>query len=119
MIPGDHELLASWLAQPHVRATEWEEHDPKDVVSDFPIGDDDPTIYSIVMEDDRPVAMIQDYLIDDYPEWQNDVAVADTAGAVGIDYLIGEPDSVGRGLGPMLITSMLPGSGPAIRTPRL
>ncbi|HEX2153004.1 MAG TPA: GNAT family N-acetyltransferase [Acidimicrobiia bacterium] len=110
MTRTDLDLLARWLGEPHVTRTEWNEHDPDDVEEDFgpSIEGDDPTALWIVLEGSRPVGLIQDYRIGDYPEWLSDLnMIADAAEAIGIDYLIGEPDAVGRGLGESMIRDHL------------
>ena len=47
--------------------------------------------------------MIQTYAVADYPEWQ---AIDEAEpGAAGVDLLIGEPDAIGRGLGPAALSA--------------
>ena len=59
--------------------------------------------------DGRPAGVVQRYLIDDYPEWLEALAPAlDAHHGAGIDYFIGEPDLVGRGIGPAMIRSFVP-----------
>src|SRR6478735_2099374 len=54
--------------------------------------------------DRREAGVAQRYLIDEEPEWCDALAVAlDASGMAGIDYLIGEPDLVGEGIGPAMI----------------
>jgi aminoglycoside 6'-N-acetyltransferase len=46
--------------------------------------------------------MIQTYHVADHPEWRELVQVGDDV--AGIDLLIGEPNLVGRGLGPRVLS---------------
>ncbi len=54
-----------------------------------------------IVVDGRAAGFIQTYLVSDYPEWDEVVQVGD--GVAGVDLLIGEPDLVGRGLGPEVL----------------
>ena len=102
----DLPMLARWLAQPHVQR--WWQHAsaPEAVEADFGPSVDgaDPTEVLIVAEGGRPVGLVQRYRIGDHPQWHDALAVVDaSADAVGIDYLIGEPDATGRGMGTAMI----------------
>ncbi|HEY5891438.1 MAG TPA: GNAT family N-acetyltransferase [Acidimicrobiia bacterium] len=102
----DLPLLAEWLSRPHVRETEWGTHRPRDVDADFGISihGNDKTNLWLFNDDDEPTGMIQDYVLGDNPEWLADLRdIQPDPGAIGIDYLIGEPDRIGRGLGPRMI----------------
>jgi aminoglycoside 6'-N-acetyltransferase len=53
--------------------------------------------------------MIQRYLLADEAEWWPAFdGICDVSNAAGIDYLIGEPDLVGRGIGSAVIASFSP-----------
>ena len=103
---SDLPSLAAWLSRPHV-ALWWRE--PFDLVSVEqnygPLAEGvDPTEGFIVHFGDRPIGYVQRYLIDEHPEWRETIRGAlGHAGGIGIDYLIGEPDLVGRGVGRRLI----------------
>jgi len=56
----------------------------------------DPARLFVIEEDGRPVGFIQCYRHADEPDWDRAVGIP---AAAGIDYLIGEPDRVGYGLG--------------------
>jgi aminoglycoside 6'-N-acetyltransferase len=45
--------------------------------------------------------MIETYLVSDHPDWEEVVRVG--PGVAGVDLLIGEPDLIGRGLGPAIL----------------
>jgi aminoglycoside 6'-N-acetyltransferase len=112
MSRDDLPLLHSWLLQPHVTAW-W-----RDVPAGFAtveaeygpcIDGDDPTELFAIEYDGRPVGMIQRYLIADEPEWWPVFdEICDVSNAAGIDYLIGEPDAVGRGVGSAVIAAFSP-----------
>ncbi len=110
LTPDDLPLLAEWLSHPHVRETEWGIHSPLNVDADFGIsiyGDDKANLWLLV-ESGQPSGMIQDYVLGDNPEWLLDLRdIAPDPRTIGIDYLIGDPDRVGRGLGPRMITDFV------------
>jgi aminoglycoside 6'-N-acetyltransferase len=99
----DLPLLLHWLVQPHV--SEWWRDEPADIESVADkygpcIDGDDPTELFVIESGNRPIGMIQRYLMADEPEWSQAFAgIAEVADAAGLDYLIGEPDAVGHGLG--------------------
>jgi aminoglycoside 6'-N-acetyltransferase len=105
----DLPMLAQWLGEPHVR--EWWRGEPTDVRSveakyGACIDGDDPTELFVIAESGQPIGMIQRYLIDDEPEWASVFdGIVDVSAAAGIDYLIGVPDAVGRGLGTAAISA--------------
>lgn len=100
----DLPLLVRWQSSPH--AARWW-LDPSDIESITAkhaprIRGEQRTEVFIIELGRRPIGLIQRYRHADYPYWDRAVGVAD---AVGIDYYIGEPDLVGRGLGSMVIAS--------------
>jgi aminoglycoside 6'-N-acetyltransferase len=106
----DMPRLAIWLNHPHVSRW-WRE--PSDLVSVEqnygPLaGGPDPTEGFIVHFDGRAIGYIQRYLIDEHPDWHETIRHAlGRADGIGIDYLIGEPDLVGRGVGRRLISQFV------------
>jgi aminoglycoside 6'-N-acetyltransferase len=108
---ADLPLLARWLAAPHVSM--WWRQEPSNLAEVEAkygpcIDGDDPTELFVVSVAARPVGMIQRYLIADEPEWARVFAgITDVSAAAGIDYLIGEPDMVGRGVGTATITGFV------------
>lgn len=105
----DFPLLISWLEQPHV--ARWWNHETsvEAVRRDFgpAVRGAEPSEELVVQVDGRPVGLVQRCRLGDYSEYLAEVAtVIDVpAGAMTIDYLIGEPQLVGRGLGPQVIRS--------------
>jgi aminoglycoside 6'-N-acetyltransferase len=55
----------------------------------------------VILEEERPVGMIQTYRVGDYPEWGE--LIGAEPDAAGVDLFVGEPDAVGRGLGPEIL----------------
>jgi aminoglycoside 6'-N-acetyltransferase len=106
----DFPQLQDWLSRPHVE-TWWRE--PCDLASiearyGPSIDGDDRTEVFIIDRDDRPIGLIQWYLIDDNPDWKAALAPAvDIDRAAGIDYFIGDLELIGQGLGPRIIDRFL------------
>jgi aminoglycoside 6'-N-acetyltransferase len=109
---ADLPMLHEWLLRPHV--SEWWRDVPRDfatVEAEYGacIDGDDPTELFVISTDARPVGMIQRYLIADEPAWWPAFAlICAVSNAAGIDYLIGEPDLVGRGVGSAVIAAFSP-----------
>lgn len=99
----DLPLVARWLREEHVQEW-WKDPSAPDGVREkyLPrILGDDPTDVFVVVADGQNVGIIQSYRISDYPGWVKTIAGSGVAfpSAAGIDYLIGERDLVGRGVG--------------------
>jgi len=109
---SDLPVLATWLARPHVRRWWRQPSDLATVEEDYgPLLDgSDLTEGFIVHLDGRPVGYVQRCLIEDDPESQHAIrtSVGD-AGGIGIDYLLGEPDLVGKGIGRAVIARFAAG----------
>jgi aminoglycoside 6'-N-acetyltransferase len=107
----DFDLLARWLAEPHV--ARWWAHDPSPEAIEDDFGDTvdglEPAKDFIVLDDDEPVGLIQFCLFHDYPEYVEEMEdvypVGEGAGS--IDYFIGDPARVGRGLGTRVIAAFV------------
>ena len=103
----DFPLLRSWLRQPHV--ARWWNHEtsPEAVERDFgpSARGEEPSEDFLALLDGRPVGIVQRCRVDDYPEDLDELGpVVDVPpGAVEIDYLVGEPELTGRGVGPRII----------------
>jgi aminoglycoside 6'-N-acetyltransferase len=63
-----------------------------------------PTRMWVVEVNGRSVGFVQDYRIGDYPDY---AVLGPDPEAVGVDYLIGEPAWVGRGLGPRMLSAWM------------
>jgi aminoglycoside 6'-N-acetyltransferase len=104
---SDLSVLATWLARPHVQRWWREPSDLASVEENYgPLLDgSDPTEGFMVHLSGRPIGYVQRYLIDDDPEWREAMRSSmQEGGGIGIDYLIGEPDLVGRGIGRDMIS---------------
>jgi RimJ/RimL family protein N-acetyltransferase len=104
----DFPLLACWLAAPHVLAW-WRDAltTAEELEREYgpPIDTVDPTRVFVFRVGETPVGMIQCYRHSDNPTWDRAV---DVPSAAGIDYLIGEADYCGRGVGPQVIAAFVP-----------
>jgi aminoglycoside 6'-N-acetyltransferase len=108
MTRADLPLLRWWLAQPHV--SRWWGSAPDEAAMEAEYGADldgaGHTEHHVILLGDRPIGHMQWYVIADYADWEQAIRVAiPTARTAGIDYLIGEPEMVGRGIGPMAISA--------------
>jgi len=100
---ADLPTVARWLAAPHVREW-WREPSSVEAVRAkyLPrIRGDVPTRVFIAGHGDEAIGLIQSYRIADHPEWADSLrsTVLELPDAVGIDYLVGDPCLVGRGIG--------------------
>lgn len=108
---GDFGLLARWLEAPHVH--EWWDHEtsPDALERDFgrAIDGDEPAEDYIAILDGSPIGIVQYSHFVDYPDYVDEMADVYPVGegAVSIDYLIGEPGSVGRGVGTAMIEAFV------------
>ncbi len=105
----DFELLATWLAAPHVWRWWHQEFSPEALERDFGPGlrGEEPGENLIAEIDGRPVAHLQRSLWSDYPDELAEISpwVDVPEGAATIDYLVGE--GVGLGIGPQVLTALV------------
>ena len=106
--PGDLPLLHRWLNTPHV--LEWWDNpgpSPEKVEADYlpTMQEGSTTRCYLILHGGVPIGFIQEYLIDDHPEYGRCVQVE--AGAAGVDLLIGEAAFVHRGLGAPILRRAL------------
>jgi len=104
---ADFPVLAGLLAEPHV--ARWWNHavDPEALERDFGASADgaEPSEDWLVLLADRPVGLIQYSRFDDYPEYRDELTpiLEVPAGSASIDYFLGDPSLIGRGLGTSMI----------------
>lgn len=107
----DFPLLRRWLAEPHV--ARWWNHETSEqaVLRDFgpAARGEEPCEDLLVSLAGRPFGLVQRYRLADYPEDVAEFApiIEVPERAMGLDYLIGEPQHIGRGLGPEMIRSVV------------
>jgi RimJ/RimL family protein N-acetyltransferase len=104
MTRGDLPAVARWRAADHVDRW-WHADGPATVegVTEKYGADIDgttPTRMWVVEANGRSVGFVQDYVISDHPEF---ALLTPDPDAIGLDYAIGEPEWVGRGLGTRLV----------------
>lgn len=110
---ADLPLLARWLAEPLV--ARWWAHDPsaEALERDFgpSIDGTDVTELLVAQLDGRPVGLVQRYPIAAYPDYVEELApvLPVPPGALSLDYLIGEPEARGRGVGARMIAAAVTG----------
>jgi aminoglycoside 6'-N-acetyltransferase len=105
MTAADLPMIGRWLLEPHV--SRWWSADPDDQLAEFDaaIAGRDPAYVLVVEDDRRPVGWAQWYRWADSPDEAPDYGA--TEHDFGIDYGIGEPADVGRGVGTELIAVLV------------
>lgn len=108
---ADLPLLRAWLERPHVARWWHHETSPEAVLRDFgpAIRGEEPSEDFVALLDGEPVGLVQRCRFADYPEYRDELAaVTDLPpGAITVDYLIGDPERTGLGLGTRLIAAMI------------
>ena len=110
---ADLPQLGRWLETPHVKRWWREPGDPEAVETAYgpAIDGSDPTELLVAELDGRPIGMIQRYRIGDNPDYRHALEPAGVpSAAAGLDYLIGEVEFTGRGIGPVLIAEASAGA---------
>jgi len=108
---ADFELLGGWLAEPVV--LRWWNHETTPAAIDRDFGGSvdgrEPTDVCVASFDDRPLGLTQRYSLAAYPEYVEELSpvLSVPPGALGIDYLIGDPELRGRGLGAAMIAAFV------------
>jgi aminoglycoside 6'-N-acetyltransferase len=102
---ADLGLLGQWLREPLVQR--WWAEDPDAVEARYgpSLAGTDPTALYLGVEDGVPFGFVQVYRFDDEPGYTAEVAALHPvpAGALSIDYLVGDAGHRGRGLGTALV----------------
>ncbi len=109
----DFGLLARWLAEPHVHR--WWYHDlgEEAVARDFGavLRGEEPAEDLLALVDGQPVGLVQRCRWEDWPDELEELVTGSAGridvppGALTVDYLIGPPEAIGRGLGPRVIAA--------------
>ncbi|MGJ0119372.1 GNAT family N-acetyltransferase [Williamsia sp. MIQD14] len=107
---ADFPLVARWLATPDVARWWNQDHDPASLEKQFgPVIDGETPAEDLVVEGDgEPIGLLQRCRIADFPDYVDELEPV--IGPVGpttftIDYLIGVPGLLGRGIGPAVIAA--------------
>jgi aminoglycoside 6'-N-acetyltransferase len=108
---ADFPLLSGWLSTTHV-ARWWDDDPSLDAIeSDYGgcVDGTEPAEVFIARCDGTAVGLIQRYRIAAYPQSLDDIAgiVEVPADAASIDYLVGPPYALGKGLGTAMIAAFV------------
>jgi len=106
---ADFPLLVRWLAEPLV-ARWWDDPATLAWVEEHfgpTVDGTDPTAVYLGLHDGEPFGLVQVYAFADEPESLAELSAvcAVPPGALSIDYLVGQPDARGRGLGAAMIAA--------------
>ena len=100
---ADLPLLGTWLDAPHV-ARWWQREDTSTYALAAYYGPaidgTDPSQLFLIVVDGTPVGFCETYLHADHPAWDRTIGLPNVA---GIDYLIGQSELCGKGLGTAII----------------
>lgn len=111
---ADFPRLCGWLAQSHVHRWWNHEYTLEAVERDFGPGlrGEEPGEDLLVFADGEPIGLVQRCRLTDYPEYLEDLVTLITIPpeAASLDYLIGDPERVGHGLGPAMLRAMIAGT---------
>lgn len=103
MTAADLDLVRAWLTEPHVAKWYLSGSTIEQEIADLEksVTDEEPTHALVVVEDGRDVGWCQWYRCMDYPEHAQ--AVGAEPNDIGLDYALGDPTRIGRGVGTALI----------------
>ena len=102
---ADLGLVEIWLRREHV--ARWWRDDIGEAIAEFRAGiaGTDAAEYFLIVVDGRPVGLIQTYLASDHPDW--DAVVRVGPAVAGVDLFVGEPELIGRGVGPRILAEFV------------
>jgi RimJ/RimL family protein N-acetyltransferase len=108
MTPDDLPVVRGWLGLPHVARWWLPDTTAEAEIAEYRqrvAGPPSATILLMATWDDVPIGWCQWYRWADYPA--EAAAMGARAGEIGIDYAIGDPAFVGRGVGTALIAALV------------
>jgi aminoglycoside 6'-N-acetyltransferase len=107
MTPDDLPLIEAWLTEPHVARWYLTGSSVEAELDDLrrAVAGSEPTHALVVLADGNEIGWCQWYRCHDYPE--HAVAVGAEPDDVGLDYAIGDPGYIGRGIGTELIAKLV------------
>jgi aminoglycoside 6'-N-acetyltransferase len=104
---ADFALLARWLAEPHVHRWWYHEFTTEAIERDFgdAIDGREAAEDYVALLDGEPIGVVQYCRFREYPEYVDDMSEVYPVddGAVSIDYFVGDPSRIGKGLGSEMI----------------
>ena len=101
--------MQKWLNTPFVH--EWYDKDKLNSLEEITkrygpkIKGEKPTDCYLVLYEEKPVAYIQTYKVNDWPEFGDYIGYDDHT--VSVDLFIGDPDFVGKGFGSLMLKKFL------------
>lgn len=107
MKAADLALVRAWMTKPHVAKWYLSGVTLEEEIADLErcVAGEEPTHALVVVEDGRDVGWCQWYRCGDYPEHAE--AVGAEPDDIGLDYALGDPARIGRGLGTALIGALV------------
>ncbi|MBX9922900.1 MAG: GNAT family N-acetyltransferase [Rhabdochlamydiaceae bacterium] len=121
LTPDHFPLLHKWMGQPHVwqwwgEGRSWSFHDIQEKYHSYTLGykieqGEKKAISPFVVHfQDRPIGFIQAYNAHDFPRggfYVKDIEQEPSQSIAALDFYIGEPDCIGRGLGAEILKGFL------------
>jgi aminoglycoside 6'-N-acetyltransferase len=103
----DLPLVTRWLREPHVARWYLAGSSAAQEADDLrrSVAGNQGVRALMVLRDDEPIGWCQWYFCGDDPDWAQEMGAG--PGDVGVDYAIGDPGSVGRGLGTALVDALV------------
>jgi len=102
----DLPLIHGWLQRPHV-ARWWTRRETLEEVEEHYLPAIEgvvPSHHHLILLDERPIGLIETYLVADFAEeWPVEAG----PGVAGVDLFIGEEELLHRGLGPQILRTFL------------
>jgi aminoglycoside 6'-N-acetyltransferase len=107
MAAEDLDLVRAWMAEPHVAKWYLSGSTIEDEIEDLRrcVAGEESTHALVIVESGREVGWCQWYRCADYPE--HAAAVGAEPDDIGLDYALGDPTRIGRGLGTALIGALV------------
>ena len=107
MQEADLELVRIWLALPHVATWYLAGSTLEEELDELRqcIACEQPTYALMVLERGQPIGWCQWYMCADYPD--HAAGVGAEPGDIGVDFAIGDPARVGKGVGTSLIAALV------------
>jgi aminoglycoside 6'-N-acetyltransferase len=103
MTAADLGLVRAWMTEPHVAKWYLSGSTIEEEIADLEkcVTGKEPTHALVVVQDGRDIGWCQWYRCTDYPEHAE--AVGAEPNDIGLDYALGDPTRIGRGVGTALI----------------